>query len=191
MDNSEPKAFIFMKVGDYGGECLEGILERKELELKKEKMIFWGYGKRGSLHPTEQVQRFVKRWDEEHGPIEVLMSLTKSNPREGDYLGTENRKEQFSEDEEKWETVRSGICTDSERALVLNKIRRCHFHLDLREFEVGIGDSCGKKSAAEHLKGSSSKGCFLEAESKYPGLAVEACITYRALLKPPYAVFLQ
>ena len=31
MDNSEPKAFIFMKVGDYGGECLEGILERKEL----------------------------------------------------------------------------------------------------------------------------------------------------------------
>ena len=45
MDNSVPQAFIFMKVGDYGEECLEDILERKqrERELDEKKRMFWGY----------------------------------------------------------------------------------------------------------------------------------------------------
>ena len=82
MDNSVPDAFIFMKVGDYGGECLEGILERKKRELGEGKDDFLGLRReRGSLHPTEQVQRFVERWDEGHGPIEVLMSLTQIQPK--------------------------------------------------------------------------------------------------------------
>ena len=196
MDNSVPEAFIFMKVGPYGGECLHEIVDRKNRELKKAGMIFWGYGKRGPLHPTEQVQPFAEEWDKDLGSIEVLMQEITSNPKKGiDYLSTENCKEKYSvdgeADEKDWKTIPSGICADLEHNLVLDKIRRCHFHLDLRKFEVGIGDSSGTKSAAEHLKGSSSKGCFVKAEPKYPGPAVEACITYRAYLKPPYAVFLK
>ena len=175
----------------HGEECLEGIIERKNREWEEEGKIFWGYGKRGSLHPTKQVQPFIEHRTKKPDDIEVLMSFTKHNPENIGYLGTEKCKEQFSKDEEEWKDVPPGICTELERALVLKKIRRCHFHLDLRKFEVGIGDSCGKKSAAEHLKGPSSRGCFVKAESRYPGRPVEACITYRAYLKSPHAVFLR
>ena len=196
MDNSKPKAFIFMKVGDYGGETIEKILDRKNRELEgPEKKIFWGYGKRGPLHPTKQVKRFVELWDEEDGPIEVLMPLTKSNPRERDYLGTENWKEEYSEDGKNWDTVPPEICTDSDHALVLDRIRPCHFPLDLQKYNVGIGRSCGEKSAAEYLKGPNSRGCFVATSSTYGGRKALknpiVTIAYRAYLKHPYAVFLR
>ena len=200
MDNSMPQAFIFMKVGDYGGECLEDILERKqrERELDEKKRIFWGYGSRlhsnhygGPLHPIEQVQPFAKEWDKELGSIEVLMQRTNSNPKIRSAPISEAKE--YSADRRKWKPLPSGTkVTYNNLALVLDEIRECHFHLDLEEFKVGArnSDSYGK-SAAEYLKDQTDKGCLVEAESKYPGPAVEACITYRAYLKHPYAVFLR
>ena len=66
--------------------------------------------------------------------------------------------------------------------------------LDLRDYEVGIGPSCGR-NAAEYQK-RSGKGCFVAAESVYDGLdddadKYQACISYKARLKFPYAVFLE
>ena len=204
MDNSKPQAFIFMKVGGYGGECLESILERKSRELKKAGMIFWGYGKRGPLHPTKQVRRFVERWVKKPGSIEVLMEETTSNPKGSDYLGTEKCKEQYSKDGKNWKTVPPGICTDSEHALVLDKIRRCHFHLDLREFEVEIRDKerinatqylafRGMKALTGRVRGV-DKGCLVKTSSRDGGPAApkaEVCIKYQASLVKPYAVFLR
>ena len=191
MADSIPKAFIFMKVGDYGSECLDGILDRKNCELKgSEKMIFWGYG--GTvLNPETQVQPFVKRWIKKQKYIEVLMSRTKSNPHQSDYLYTEHRKEKYSEDKEKdkknWRTVPLEITTDSKYALVLDKIKPCHFHLDLQDFKVGFGRSKGT-NAAEYIKGHVDKGCLVKTKSRKWG---QTCITYRARLIDPYAVFLE
>ncbi len=208
MDNSAPEAFIFMKVGPYGDECLDEILDRKNCELKgSEKMIFWGYGERGPLHPTKQVKRFVELWDEEDTPIEVLMEETTSNPKRGSgYLGTEFCKEQYSKDGENWKKVPSDICTDSDHALVLDEIRECPLELDLREFEVGIGDKKGT-NATQYLafrgmkkltgrRRGADKGCLVVAKSPHKGHKVLknpafVKIKYRAQLKFPYAVFLK
>lgn len=197
MDDSKLKAFIFMKVGPYGKECFEDILDRKNCELKgSEKMIFWGYGG-AVLNPKTQVQPFVEEWKKEGlGSIEVLMSRTTSNPKKGsNYLGTENCKEKYSTDkkadEKDWKKIPSEICTDSEHALVLDEIRPCHFHLDLQKFKVGARNSSKYgESAADYIKDQTDKGCLVKAGARFPGDAVEVCITYRAYLKHPYAVFL-
>ena len=202
MDNSKPKAFIFMKAGSYGPECLEGILERKQRERKldKKKRIFWGYGSPlhsnhygGPLHPIEQVKPFVEEWKEELGRIEVLMQRTNSNPKKGS--APASKATEYSKDRKIWKSLPSGVeVTYNNLALVLDEITPCHFHLDLQKFEVGARNSKfyeEKKSAGEYIKGQTDKGCLVKAESKYPGRPVDTCITYRAYLKHPYAVFLR
>ena len=204
MDNSGPKAFIFMKVGDYGGECLEGIIERKNREWENEGKIFWGYG--GTvLHPTDQVKPFVEEWKKEGlGCIEVLMERTPSNPKKRDYDGRkkENLKKKYSKDGDNWITVPPEICTDSNRALVLDEIRACHTHIDLRDYKVGVDPSKGKYATdylafrgMKKLTGKTrrtDKGCLVKANSRKRGIrAVQICIAYRARLVEPYAVFLQ
>ena len=196
MDNSVPEAFIFMKVGDYGSECLEGILFHKNCELEgAENMIFWGYG--GTvLHPKNQVQPFVKQWIEKQKHVEVLMSRTNSSFT-SDSL--EYRKE-YSENQENWETIPSQIISNTKYALVLDEIRPCHFDLDLRDFKVGVGPSKGKNTA-QYIKGQVDKGCFVRANPRDTGTDAptacsrvrkgHACISYRARLKHPYAVFLR
>ena len=84
MDNSKPKeAFIFMKVGDYGGECLEEILERKNRELREGGKDFLGLRRDVfySSSPQKQVQPFVERWVKKQDSIEVLMERTKLQPK--------------------------------------------------------------------------------------------------------------
>ena len=201
MDNSKPKeAFLFMKVGSYGEECLEGIIERKRCERKRDqkKRIFWGYGSSlhtnhygGPLNPTKQVRPFAKQWDKEPNSLEVLMQRTNSNPKKGS--APTGKATKYSKDGKIWKSLPLGVeVTYNNLALVLDEIRPCHFHLDLQEFKVGARSSKSYgKSAAQYIKGQTDKGCLVTAESKYPGPAVEACITYRAYLKRPYAVFLR
>ena len=206
MDNQPPKAFIFMKVGDYGGECLEGIIERKNREWEKEGKVFWGYG--GTLlHPTDQVQPFAKRWEKEQDSIEVLMERTSSNPKR-DYDGRkkENLKKKYSVDEKSWCLIPPEICTDSMRALVLDEIRACHMHIDLRDYKV-VTDPDTDPSKGEYAidylafvgmkkltgkTGRKDKGCLVKAKSRKRGIGeAQICITYQARLKFPYAVFLK
>ncbi len=208
MDSSVPEAFIFMKVVDYGGECLEGIIERKNCEWEKQGKMFWGYG--GTiLHPTVQVKRFVEECKKEGlDCIEVLMERTPSNLKKRDYDGRkkENLKKKYSKDGKNWKPVPPEICTDSNRALVLDEIREYRQKLDLRQFEVGIGKKDGT-NATQYLafrgmkkltgrKRGADKGCLVAVKppSRVPKRSknpVWVEIRYRARLKYPYAVFLE
>lgn len=210
MDNSVPKAFIFMKVGEYGDECLEGIIERKNCEQEKVGKMFWGYTETSFIpfNPKRQVQPFVKKWLKKQDSIEVLMERTTSNPKEPDYDGRKkkNLKVKYSVDEKNWCFIPPEIRTDSMHALVLDEIRACHMHIDLRDYKVvtdpDIDPSKGKY-AIDYLAfvgmkkltgktGRKDKGCLVEAKSRKRGICeARICITYRAYLKDPYAVFLK
>ncbi len=199
MDNSVPEAFIFTKVGTYEGECLNCILERKrrglkEARLKEARRIYWGYGGigRGPLHPTNQVQPFVEEWSDS---IEVLMGPIEANtnihPAGECPVPNTPLASEFSVDEENWESLPSGVFVSGSRwALVLDEIRPCDLELDLRDYVVGIGDKKGTP-ATEYLKGQTSKGALVKANSMNPGRAVQALVAYRARLICPYAVFLE
>ena len=201
MDNSVPDAFIFMKVGPHGGETLDEILDRKNRELKKAGMIFWSYGEKGPLHPTEQVQRFVKRWVKEVDYIEVLMEPIKARSLFGPAAGTA-KSYSVKENREEEESIPEGILTAPPHALVLGEIRRCDLKLELRDYEVGIGDSertnatqylafRGMKKQTGRMRGA-DKGCLVKANSSYDGRdapKAKVHIRYRACLLPPYAVF--
>ena len=208
MDNSVPEAFIFMKVGPYGVECLERIVERKNCEQEKVEKMFWGYGKTGGLHPTNQVQPFAKKWLKKQDSIEVLMERTPSNPKSLDYDGSQkkNLRKKHSVDEKKWCRVSPEIRTDSMRALVLDEIKACHMHIDLRDYKVVTDpdtDPSKGKDAIDYLafRGMkkltgktrrTDKGCLVKAKSRKGRISeVQICITYRAYLKSPYAVFLE
>ena len=196
MDNSIPEAFIFMKVGTHGGECLKDILDRKKIELKKAKMIFWGYG--GTvLHPMNQVQPFVEKWKEESVCIEVLMEEINGDSKAGPPAGTAKQfavsYKELVNDEGLWKRIPKGIETGGEYALVLDEIRECKLELDLRDYEVGIGPSSkSKKNAADYLSYKTDKGALVKARStrNRPRESKRVQIKYRAYLKHPYAVFL-
>ena len=192
MDNSIPEAFIFMKVGTHGGDSLKDILDRKKIELKKAKMIFWGYG--GTvLHPMNQVQPFVEKWKKKSVRIEVLMEEIKGDSKSGPPAGT---AKQFAvSDEECMKPIPNEICTGGKHALVLDEIRECkpELELDLRDYEVGIGPSSkGKKNAADYLSYRTDKGALVKASPRLNRPKESKCvrIKYRAYLKHPYAVFL-
>lgn len=191
MDNSKPEAFIFMKVGWHGGKSLEKILRRKKNELNEAGKIFWGYG--GTvLHPTNQVQPFAKEWVKKQGSIEVLMEVVGNNSGAGPPAGT---AKQFAvSDKELWKRIPKGIKTGGKHALVLDEIMELTtpLKLDLRDYEVGIGPSKGKKNAADYLSYRTDKAALVEAQStrnrsKEPKPVL---IKYRARLLCPYAVFL-
>lgn len=203
MDNKVPEAFIFMKVGTHGEEELKKILCRKEIELKKAGKIFWSYGEKGPLHPTEQVRPFVKRWGRELDLdyIEVLMEPITARSLYGPKAGTAKSYsvKNYKEGEE---SIPEGILTAPPHALVLGEIRRCDLKLDLRDYEVGIGDNeftsaihylafRGMKKQTRRLWGQ-SRGCLVKTKSRYGGPdapKAEVLIKYRARLLCPSAVF--
>lgn len=192
MDNSIPKAFIFMKMGWHGGECLEKIVKRKRREVNDAGKAFWGYG--GTvLHPTNQVQPFVEKWKEKPVCIEVLMEEINGDSKSGPPLGT--AKQFATSDKELFEPIPEEIKTAGKHALVLDEIRECkpELELDLRDYEVGIGPSSkGKKNAADYLSYRTDKGALVKAKppQNRPKEPKPVLIKYRAYLKHPYAVFL-
>lgn len=191
MDNSKPKAFIFMKVGPYGDECLNCILERKQRELEGPKnKIFWGYGGPGLLDP-KRVQCFARESEKKQGFIQLLMQKTYSNPKP-DQENASLVKEEYSIDEKKWKCIPPGIVTDSSYALVLGEIEPVHMELDRRQFKVGIGPSKGCNAAKYGGRDRFDKVCLVAAKSTYKGPERrKLLVKYRARLLPPYAVFLR
>ena len=202
MDNSVPEAFIFMKVGPYGDECLNCILERKNRELEgPENKIFWGYGgpgrpgsrkpHPGSLKPT-RVQSFARKWVNEQGFIQLLMQKTYSNPKP-DQENASLVKKEYSVDEKKWDPIPCGIVTDSSYALVLDEIRPYHLELDRQRFKVGIGPKKGRNAAEYGGEGPRfDKVCLVATEPTYDAPdRQKLLVKYRARLKFPYAVFLR
>ena len=197
MDNSVPKAFIFMKVVNYGEDTLEEIMERKQRELNDVGWTYWGYGGNegtGPLHPKKQVQPFAGQWMKEPGSVQVLME--KIDGKFNIELPTAKKySADDSVDEERWNCLPSGIYLPRTKwALVLGEIIEVTppLELDLRDYKVGIGPSCGN-NAAKYLSGKTSKGCLVETETPYRGSDAPetVTITYQAFLKFPYAVFLK
>ena len=185
MDNSGPKAFIFMKVGYSTGETIDHILERKQREFDDAGKIFWGYGG-STVRPRTQAQPFAEEWVLKQGSIRVLMALTESK-----FNSKLPPAKQYSKDEECWKPLPKGICvTGSGFALVLDEITQLDMELNLRQFEVGKGPSKGT-NATDYLVGQTSKACLVKAGSTDGRPAVPILIAYQARLKPPYAVFLR
>lgn len=207
MGDSVPDAFIFMKVGDYGEDTLEKIVERKQRELNEVGETYWAYGGktgRGPLHPKNQIQPFAGKWMKEPGSVQVLMEKIDGGynielPAAKKYSAVD------SVDEKDWNCLPSGIyLSQTKWALVLDEIMECDLTIDLREFEVhrpgkkainatqymafrGMKELTGRKRGA-------NKGCLVTAESTYDGPdapKAEVCVSYKASLKFPYAVFLK
>lgn len=188
MENQQPQAFVFMRVGNHAGESFESILERKRRELEESGKIFWGYGGT-TLHPIQHVQPFAKLRVQDGGSINIVMEPinSKANP---DILPAR----EFSVDGVKWEPIPSGICvTGSRYAIVLDEIKPGDLDLDLAKFQVGIGPSRGR-NATDYLKGRVDKGCFVAADptNEKPNTTGRLIkVQYQARLLEPYAVMLR
>lgn len=188
MNNPLPDAFIFMRVGNHAGETFDSILERKRREFEETGKIFWGYGGT-TLHPIKHVQPFAKLWVAQEGSIRIVMEPidSKADP---DVLPAN----EFSADGVNWEPIPTGIeVTGSKYAIVLDEITPGQLDLNLSDFEVGIGPSCGK-SAAQYVKGRVDKGCFVsrqltDSDTKAQSRLVS--IGFQARLLDPYAVMLR
>ena len=186
--NWPPDAFIYMKVGPHGGETLNEILIRKNLEFEKEDKIFWSYGGgSGPLHPKTQVQPFAQEWTQKQGCVYVLMErLNNPSPRFGAPAGTATH---CSVNGDEWEGIPEGIPTAPPHALVLGEITPVDRELDLRDFAVGVGPSKGR-NATDYIKYQVDKGCFVAARPMSGHLSKPISIGYLARLLDPYGVFL-
>lgn len=190
MSNLEIKsdALIYMKVGQHAGEDFDEILERKKREFERAGMIFWGYGG-STLHPLRQVQPFVRSHISEHGGISLVMESIDSNADPDIVPATS-----FSIDGINWQDVPEGITvTGSRYALVLGEIRPGDLTLDLTKYQVGVGQSRGKRAEA-YIQGRVDKGAFELAETQSEQSSEKPYvrnIAYQANLLDPYAVMLK
>ena len=186
--NEGPNAFLFMRVGNHAGETFDEILERKQRELERAGMIFWGYGGT-TLHPVRHVQPFVKLWAGNGGRVEILLQpiVSRADP---DVLPAN----EYSVDGIEWKPLPDGVSvTGSRYAVVLDEIKPGQLDLDLSRFEVGIGPSRGR-NAADYVRNRVDKGCLVATEGAWGEVAdpkVGVKVQYRAQLQDPYAVMLR
>jgi len=189
MDDTIKKAgLIFMKVGLHAQESLEDIIKRKQREFEETGSIFWGYGG-NTCHPLTMVQPFAK--EVESSANQVLFVMQKMNSR---HAAPPEIAKQYSDDGVDWQPIPKGIEVRGSRyALVLDEIREKEFNLDLRELEVGVGPSRGRK-ADKYLIGRADKGCFLYKPQELAVAQDEQTlkrIELVARVKEPYAVLLR
>ena len=205
MGSSVPEAFIMMKAGSHEDECLDCILKRKQRELNKVKVIYWGYG--GNRLLPKRVQCFAKQWDKRQDSIQLLMPLTRKEERARSQREkrTESanhqcqpkidlRAHKYSKDKKNWEPVDEKINVPvSKYALVLDEIKPCHLKLDRQMFDVDLGSGKRRHAAEYGGKDWFDHVCLVEAGSTYdgPDAPETTTIAYQASLLPPYAVFLQ
>ena len=169
-------------LGHHADEGLDGILARKQRELRAAGQIFWGYGG-PTLHPTKAVQPFARLWEAGEGAMRVLMATTDSRADPRILPARE-----FSVDGSTWEPLPAGAAvTGSRYALVLDEIEPLSLNLDLGNFEVGIGPSRGR-NAARYVRGRIDKGCLVTAQSSDPEHDRRlVSIRFQARLLAPYA----
>ena len=196
-----------MKAGSHVGECLDCILKRKKRELDEAGEIYWGHG--GNRLLPKRVQCFAEQWGNGQDTIPLLMPLTRKeeqarsrrekNPDSAHHLcrpRIDLRAVEYSKDKQKWDTIHESISVPESRfALVLDNIEPVHMKLDRHEHKVDLG--LGKRRSAAVYGGKHwfDHVCLVSANSRYGGRKALktpiVTITYRAYLKPPYAVFLK
>jgi hypothetical protein len=178
--------FVFMKVGRHAGEDLDEILERKQRELERAGVIFWGYGG-GTMHPIQKVQPFVRSRIEHTGQIKLLMQTILSRHPDTAAVATE-----FSRDGVHWEPVPEGVeVRGSKYALVLGEIQSGDgMEVDFGAYQVGAGPSSGR-AAGDYIKGRVDKGLLDPARGEAAANAPLIPIHYAAQMAEPYAVLLR
>ncbi|HEX8431553.1 MAG TPA: hypothetical protein VF625_09705 [Longimicrobium sp.] len=178
--------FVFMKVGRHAGEDLGEILARKQLELERAGVIFWGYGGR-TMHPIQKVQPFVRSRIEHTGQIKLLMQTILSRHPDTAAVATE-----FSRDGVHWEPVPEGVeVRGSKYALVLGEIQSGDgMEVDFGAYKVGAGPSSGR-AAGDYIKGRVDKGLLDPATGEAVTGAPRVPIHYAAQMAEPYAVLLR
>ncbi|MNF98922.1 hypothetical protein D3C84_818010 [compost metagenome] len=185
---TDGQGVIFMKVGLHASETLEDIVKRKQQEFEQAGSIFWGYGG-SSCHPRTMVQPFGRSMDEAGKHLLIIMNEMNSKHAAPPVAAAE-----YSEDGVDWLAVPKGIEVRGSRyALVLDELVIDEFEVNLKEFEVGLGQSRGK-SASDYLKGQNDKGCLIYHEPHIPPPPEQRMtkqIGLIARVKPPYAVFLR
>ena len=183
-----PRAFIFMKVGSYGGQSLEDIVDGKRSELSNTGKTLWGYGGTGPCHPETQVRPFAQ---ESGDPLYVLMSRTTSSAQTRD--STPPRcATKYSVNQREWSDLKGCEVKGSKLALVLDKLEWTSFDLNLEDFEVKFGPP--GRNAARFFQGQTSRGCLVAAQAanaNRTGQVSRVRIELCGRLVPPYAVFLQ
>ena len=180
-----PEHFIFMKVGKHAGEDFEQILKRKRREIETAGVSFWGYGGT-TLHPTSQVQPFVRLCLQRQGSVQLIMEPidSKADP---EILPAR----EYSIDGQIWEPIPDGIqVTGSSYALVLSEIRPGDLIFPVNGYSVGIGASKGKL-ASEYIRGHVDKGCFTRRIDAQMSDGPMRQMGYVAEMADPYAVFLK
>lgn len=179
---------IFMKVGLHASETLEDIVRRKKREYEEAGSIFWGYGG-SSCHPRTMVQPFGRSMAETGKHLLIIMNEMNSKHSAPPVAAT-----QYSEDGVDWQAVPQGIEVRGSRfALVLDDLEVDEFEVNLKEFEVGLGQSRGKL-ASDYIRGQNDKGCLIYNELEIPPPPEQRIIKQIGLVarvKDPFAVFLR
>jgi len=187
-DKIKKSGLIVMKVGLHAQESIEDIINRKKSEFEETGSIFWGYGG-NTCHPLTMVQPFAR--DVEASGNEVLIVMQKMNSR---HTAPPAIAKQYSDDGVNWQPIPKGIEVRGSRfALILDELQLEEFELDLRELQVGVGPSRGRKGD-QYLVGQVDKGCFIHTHQDVPLLQDEkvlAPIGLVARVKAPYAVLLK
>lgn len=179
---------LFMKVGLHAQETIEEIIARKQHEYQQAGSIFWGYGG-STCFPTTMVQPFAKEL--EGKGQELLIIMQKMNSK---HAAPPEVAKDYSDDGVNWQPIPQGIEVRGSRfALVLDELRLEEFDVDLRDLEVGVGRSRGKR-ADRYLVNQADKGCFLYTPSDAlvaPEEKVIKSISLVARVKSPFAVFVR
>lgn len=172
------KYVIVMKYGVHAKEEISSIIDRKLQEITENGYCFWGYG--GTLlHPLNQVQPFCQ--DEK---VYLLLIPTPSS-----YLGEAKEARYYSTNQKDYKEMPNTIhVLGSKYALVFDQLRRCDMDINLCDYEIGIGNSKGKK-LNEYLNGRVDKACAIYVGGSNQEKMVH--VDYIAELKKPYSVFVK
>ena len=180
------RCIVLMKVGYHTDETLDDIIERKANEEEECGKIFWGYG--GTVcHPLTQIKPFVRRaLDQALRPM-LVMAFTPSRFAKAD---SEWARE-MSVDNKVWTRIpASAYVKGSRYAIICRNFERVNMQIDLRAYEVAVGQKKGMQ-LSEYIRHRVDKACaFLVREPHQEG-AKGLGISYVADLVEPYAVFVR
>lgn len=184
MQDHNPQACLYMKVGQHAGEPWENIVVRKQQEIVETGMSFWGYG--GNTAPPNIVIPFVKEWIGKLGSFSLVMEVIDSKvvPRLKPAV-------EYSVNGSQWSPIPNGIhVLGSKYALVLKNLLPIESMLDLENFvECRRG-----RSAIDYIRGRVDKACLVRNSEQVVGARSESGkkkISMEADLLEPYAVYLR
>ena len=108
------KSLILMKFGVHASEQPYDVIKRKEIELKDNGLMYWGYGS-SLLDPINVIQPFCKEYDNW-----VYMIPTTSH-----HFGIPNESKRMSIDKFTWtEVPKSVSILGSKKALICDMLQQ-------------------------------------------------------------------